>query len=498
MFQKYRNLHVEGQEINGQDLKTFYQKVKKATSNSPDLSYRIIQLDEQKIIVLYISTMTELKEMEERIIGPLQTFKEKKVDLKDVNSVLSSRKVRVLSRYDEIANDLQQGHTVIFGEGFQEAISVKTTKTIERSIEKAETESLVYGPRMAFTDSLLTNMNIVKQTVKDPNLQIDQMAVGERNAKEVRIVYIRDIADSRHVDLIKERIRQLKIDDALDSAVLAQLIEDRPFTIFPQFMLTELPDRFAYSLLNGKIAIFLDRSSNVIICPTNFLSFFESTEELYMRWNMATFTRWLRFVFMFISIIITPSYVAVLTYHYEMIPSALMISLGKSRANVPFPPVFEAITLELIIELLREAGARLPTKVGQTMGIVGGIVIGQAAVQAGLTSNILIIIVAISALATFTAPNYLMGTAIRLIRFPMIFLSGIFGLIGVAFGLSFLLIHLLRITSLNAPYLAPQFPLRIKDLQYSLLRLPYGFSRYRPITNRPVDKKRRSSNGGSI
>lgn len=361
---------------------------------------------------------------------------------------------------------------------------------MERSLEKPEMETLVYGPRLAFTDSLQTNMNIVQQTITDPNLQIESITVGNRNVKEGRIVYIRDIANTDNVELVKKRLSSLNVDDVLDSSLLAQLIEDRSLSIFPQYVLTELPDRFAYSLLNGKIAIFLDRSSSVIICPSNFLSFFESTEELYMRWNMATFIRWLRFVSMFISVIITPGYVALLTYHYEMIPSALMISLGKSRANVPFPPVFEAIMLELIIELLREAGARLPTKVGQTMGIVGGIVIGQAAVQAGLTSNILIIIVAISALATFTAPNYLMGTAVRIIRFPMISLSGVFGLIGVVFGLAFIMIHLLKVTSLNAPYLAPQYPLKWKDLRFSLFRLPFKWMTNRPEVNKPVDKRR--------
>ena len=168
----------------------------------------------------------------------------------------------------------------------------------------------------------------------------------------------------------------------------------------------------------------MDRSPDAIYGPAPFFTFFESTEDIYMRWNMGFFLRILRLTATFLSILLTPAYVAVLTYHYEVIPSPLLVSLGQSRSNVPFPPVFEAFLLEFVIELLREAGRRLPTKVGQTMGIVGGIVIGQAAVEAGFTSNILIIIIALSALGSFTTPSYLMGTAIRIIRFPIILLAG--------------------------------------------------------------------------
>lgn len=207
----------------------------------------------------------------------------------------------------------------------------------------------------------------------------------------------------------------------------------------------------------------------------------------------ATAFRLLRIISIAIALFLTPLYVAVITYQYELIPTALLVSIGQSRATVPFPPIIEALLIELMIELLREAGARLPTKIGETMGIVGGIVIGQASVEAGLASNFLIIIVAASALASFTTPDYLMGTSFRVIRFPMIGLAGIYGLIGLMFGICFLIIHLLRITSLGRPYLSPLYPLRLKDFSRVFFQAPPSTKGNRASMYRPKDQKRFST-----
>ncbi len=196
----------------------------------------------------------------------------------------------------------------------------------------------------------------------------------------------------------------------------------------------------------------------------------------------------MRLIAMFLSITLTPFYVAALTFHYEIIPTALLVSLGHSRSRVPFPPLLEALILEFLIELIREAGARLPTKVGQTMGIVGGIVIGQAVVQAGFTSNILIIIVALSALASFTVPSYLMGSAIRIMRFPLIIMAGMWGFIGIFYSYCFILIHVIKQKSLGRPYLAPLYPMRPRDFDNSVIRIPFLKSNYRASSNMPKNQ----------
>jgi len=232
----------------------------------------------------------------------------------------------------------------------------------------------------------------------------------------------------------------------------------------------------------------VDGSSLAIVCPLSFLEFFQSQEDQNLRWQIATFIRLLRFSAVVLSVFLSPLYVAALTFHYEVIPQSLLVPLSESRALVPFPPLMEALLLEIIIELLREAGIRLPSKVGQTIGIVGGIVIGTAAVQAGITSNILIIIVALGALSSFTTPSYMMGNVIRIVRFPIIVLAGLWGFYGIMLAACFILIHLLRQTSLGTPYTAPFYPPRLLDWRDSLVRLPLPFTFKRPSNTRPENE----------
>ena len=271
------------------------------------------------------------------------------------------------------------------------------------------------------------------------------------------------------VDLVKQRIQAQQFDGVIGSALFLQMLQDKKYNLFPEISLTERPDIAAQAILEHKVVVLLEGNSQVIIGPNSFLDFFQSVDDRYSSWGIGLFNRLLRIFGVIMSVYLTPIYVAALTYHYEVIPSTLLVPLIESRSRVPFPPLIESLILEVSIELLREAGARLPTKVGQTMGIVGGIVIGQAAVQAGFTSNILIMLVALAALGSFTTPNYMMGSAVRLIRFPMLFLAAWYGLIGIALISAFVFIHLLHMTSFGKPYLYPFYPLRKKDLMDTIL-----------------------------
>ena len=290
------------------------------------------------------------------------------------------------------------------------------------------------------------------------------------------MIYLKTVANDQDIQTMRQRLQDLDVDMVEDAAVLAQYIEDSETNLFPQLETTELPDRFIFEINEGKVGVLVENSPTGILAPATIFSFLKSTEDLYMRWQTGSFLRLLRMIAIFLSIIITPLYVAIVSFHYGIIPTQLLVSIGKSRAAVPFPPLVEALLLEFLIELLREAGARLPTKVGQTMGIVGGIVIGQAAVDAGLTSNILIIVVAMSALASFTAPSYLLGTTVRLVRFPLILLSGFLGFYGLMFGLCLLIIHMLRTKSLGHSYLIPVYPLNISDFLGVFIRLPIRYN----------------------
>lgn len=471
------------------NIEDFHKELLAMVSNSEDLVFRVITKGDQKIAVAYFDDLINPTSMQDSIVRPLEESSDD-LNYHLIKNTINIAKLTTTNAITDVVDNLVNGTAYIFKEGDTHGVLADVADKGTRALEKAETESLVFGPKISFTESITKNLNLIRSNINDPKLCVETFMVGSRTKKKVQMVYIKDIAEEENVNTFRQRMTDIEIDSIVDSTVLAQLIEDNSFTFFPQFITTELPDRCTISLLHGKIALLVDRSPTAIIGPSTFINFFESTEDIYMRWNMGTFLRFIRFIAIFFSILLTPAYVAVLTYHYEVIPSALLVSLGQSRSNVPFPPVFEALLLEFIIELLREAGARLPTKVGQTMGIVGGIVIGQASVQAGFTSNILIIIIAISALGSFTAPSYAIGTAVRIIRFPIIVMAGLYGGVGIMFCFCFILIHLLKITTLGRPYLSPIYPFRFSDLKYSIFRMPYQYLVKRPVSNHPIDKGR--------
>lgn len=289
-----------------------------------------------------------------------------------------------------------------------------------RQVSQPEIEFGIISAQEAFVEGLDTNLNLLRRRLPTPGLKVVEHTVGTLSQTKVAVVYIEDIANPQNIETVLQRIKDVDYDQILDSNYLAQMLYDVSNTIFPLFLNTERPDRVSSGLTEGKIAIMVDGSPHTLLAPTILLEYFSTMEDYNMSWIAASSFRLLRIFAVIFSIFATPLYVAILTFHYELIPKDLLETIVASRYLVPFPPIIEALFLEISIELLREAGSRLPAKVGQTLGIVGGIVIGQAAVAAGLTSNILLIIVALSALASFVTPIYKMGTTIRLLRFPFL------------------------------------------------------------------------------
>lgn len=468
-----------------------FEKVKNLLHDSPDLICRTLNVSGKCIEIIFVKNLIKPELLNEYVIKYIQQLPMENITYSYLIKNIPMEELTTDLEEQKLISSLLKGFVYIYLSDESKAFMVNCANPLERSIEKAETESLVYGPKISFTESLSSNVKIIRQNINDSNLCTEEVEIGERVKKKVRIIYLKDIADDDTLLTLKERLKEIKTDDVNDSSVLAQCLEDNHYSFFPQFILTELPDRFIYSIMNGKIGVLIDRSPIAIIGPANFFSFFESTEDIYLRWSLSTFIRFIRLFAMIGSLFLTAIYVGIMTFHYELIPSKLLIIIGQSRSQVPFPPLIEALLLEVLIELLREAGARLPSKVGQTMGIVGGIVIGQATVEAGLTSNILIIIVAFSALGAFTAPIYEMGTALRIARFPFIILAGTWGFNGIMIGVCILMVHLLKLTSLNKPYLAPLYPFRMQDLKYFLLRLPPDVYQKRPVVNRPKNSLRK-------
>lgn len=461
----------------------FVQTVSGAVHHTSDLVVKSIP---PNLTLIYIANLVDTVTNNSHIIQEL--LKQPIESPKALPSILSIPQVKFTRKVGDAVQAIMEGTVLIHVEGYAEIVLAAIPTTEGRQVSAPENESQVIGAQVAFNESLSTNVSLIRRYIKNPNLYSEDLTVGAQSNTSVAMLYINGIASDEMVNTLRQRITDLEVDSILDSSILVQLISDNSFSIFPQMLMTERPDKISAELLLGKIAVVVDGSSLVLACPYSFLEFFQSQEDQNLRWTIASFVRLLRFGAVVLSVFLTPIYVAALTFHYEVIPQTLLVPLSESRALVPFPPLFEALLIELIIELLREAGVRLPAKVGQTIGIVGGIVIGTAAVDAGFTSNILIIIVALAALASFTTPSYTMGNVIRVIRFPLILLAGFWGFFGIMLGFCFILIHLIRQSSLGSPYTAPFYPPRLFDWSDSLVRLPLPFTDRRPTNTRPKDK----------
>ncbi|TMU86654.1 spore germination protein [Bacillus sp. BHET2] len=451
-----------------------------------DLRYR--HFKEHGIQFIYFDNLVNRQILKEELLDWVNKGETSEVQ-RDIDS----------SGLNEITSNKQAVVGVLNGDvvlSFENRVfSLKAGGGEKRSIEESETESIILGPHEAFIESAEVNIGLIRKRLKSSHLKTMSLSAGEITKTSITIMYIEDIAPKEELEFLKKRINDIEYTGILDTNILVQMIDDQPLSPFPQFFTTERPDVGASKLLAGKIIGIVDGSPYIFCAPVSFFDFFQSVDDYSQRWMTGTFIRLLRMFAFIITVAFTAIYVSITTFHYEMVPQELLPSLIESRSKVPFPPLIEAIFLELVIELLREAGARLPTKIGQTIGIVGGIVIGQAAVEAGITSNILIIAVAISAISSFVIPSYVMSASIRIVRFSFILLAGFWGNMGLVFGLGLLVIHLTTLTSLKTPYMIPFSPTFFNDWLDTIIRAPYMLIKDRPeqvrTTNEDINKMKK-------
>ncbi|BFT71212.1 spore germination protein [Paenibacillus sp. P36] len=385
-------------------------------------------------------------------------------------AILSNSSFKQKLQVNEIVHDILNGCIAIFYN--HSAYLYEAYAPESRTIQSSETESVISGPMDSFTESLRTNLSLIRRRIKDPSLKVLAFTIGSKTGTSLNLLYLDGLADSSHVQQLSEMIEKLDIPIINETNILVQYLSPSKYSLAPQILTSVRPDLIANKLISGKIVGLLEGSQAAFSTPTSFVEFFMSPDDYYQPWPVASAVRILRLIALFITLSFTASYVSLVTYHYEMIPPSLLLNLMESRNRVPFSPLVEAIFMEMTIELLREAGARLPTKIGSTIGTVGGIVIGQAAVQAGVTSNILIISVAISAIASFAIPSYIMSASIRIMRFGIILLAGILGNFGLVFGLGFLIVQLSSLHMFDLSYLSPIAPSQPSRWLDQIIRAP--------------------------
>lgn len=478
-FKRQKNKHEQEQK----------KKLLTASSDYKTLTYQNKKTGKH-FSIHFISSLIDQQILDTTILSPL--LEEEFDQLEDLKKLVPGE-FEISTDEKKLEEKMFRGHVVLKIESEPKKFAVLAArKEIVRNISLPEVEFSVVGPKEAFTESIEQNINLIRKRLPIKELVIEEFKVGKLTKTKVAVLYIDGICDKENVNTVRQRINEIEIDHIIDSSYIVQLISDNHNSPFPQLLDTERPDRIASVLAEGKVAIMVDGSPHVLIGPTTLVEFFGSFEDYFLNYILASFFRIIRMFSVLFSLLITPIYVATLTYHHELIPKDLLNTLVTSRQGIPLPPFLEAMFLELTIELLREAGARLPTKVGQTIGIVGGIVIGTASVEAGLTSNVLLIFVALSALASFTTPVYKMGNTIRLLRFPFLIFAQLWGLLGIVFLFCVLLVHLLRLTSLGRPFLEPIFPPRFSDFKDSIVRLSFESQAKRPKLLRPKDDYRYS------
>lgn len=406
----------------------------------------------------------------------------------EINQVDETNEMRKAVRH------ILNGDTAMFIDGSEKVFGLDTKGWEHRAVEEPTAEAVVRGSREGFTETFQVNTALLRLRLKDPDLRMKMLTVGERTNTVIALAYIDGVCDDGLLNKIEKRIKRIEIDGILESGYIEQMIEENHWSPFSTVQYTERPDKVAANLLEGRVGIIVDGTPFALIAPAILSQFYQSPEDYYERFWIGTFIRFMRLISIFFSLLAPSIYIALTAFHPEMIPSDLLASVAAGRATVPFPAVVEAFMMEFAIEILREASVRLPGLIGPTIGIVGALVVGEAAVQAGLVSPLMVIIVALTTIGSFASPSYSAAISVRLLRFPMMLAAGTFGLYGIMLFWLLIILHLSSLKSFGVPYVAPLSPSHFFDMKDLVFRAPMQWMKRRPITTIPKDEVRQGPN----
>ncbi len=449
--------------------------------------------DKRAATLIFIEGLSSSSDINAHVIQPLinpMIRRERNSNLERLaREVIAIAEWSIVDTVGELVKQLMEQHVIILVDGQAQALALSMVSRRDRSIGEPNTETLIRGPREGFNENIATSISLIRRRLPTPNLKIEKKRIGEYTKTDVCLVYIDGIVDNNLVDELHQRIDRINTDNILDTAYIEEFIEDNPFSPFPQIQNTERPDTVVAGLLEGRVAILADGSPFALIAPVNFWTAIQAAEDQYERYLIVNLIRILRYLFLFFALFLPATYVAITTFHPEMLPTRLLMTVAAAREVTPLPAVLEALLMEITFEILREAGVRLPKAVGSAISIVGALVIGQAAVQAGIVSAPMVIIVALTGIASFAIPRYNFAIAIRMLRFPMIILAGTLGIFGIVTGLLAIIIHLSSLRSFGKPYLQPMSPLTVSGIKDTITRAPHWAMKERPVgeaKNNPV------------
>lgn len=490
------------------DLEINQRYLKEGIGQSSDIVFReytVQLLEPVHILVVFVDGLIDKQVINEYILQAF-TF-ESELDTawtKDAqpetlvyyvrDRLLTVNEVKLVTAFPELITFVLSGETAILFEGAPQALIANTRGWEHRGIDEPKTEAVVRGPRVGFNEIIKTNTAQIRRWIRDPNLRIKGIQLGRRSKTDIAVAYIEGVANPKIVEEVQRRLNQIDIDSIIESSYIEEMIEDSAFSVFPTVQSTERADRVVAGIMQGRVAIITDNTPFVLVVPVTFWSLYYAAEDYYHRWPLASLLRFVRFVAFLFSLYLPALFIALSTHSPELIPFKLAVAIAGSREGVPFPVFVEVILMELAIEIIREASVRLPGPLGQTIGIVGGFVLGDAAVRAGLISPIITVVVALTAICSFTAPSFAVAIATRILRFPLMIIAAVGGLFGISMASILIVIHLASIKSFGTPYLAPLTPFSPEDMKDTFFRVPWWDMTFRPGMYKPLDRTREGNN----
>ena len=440
---------------------------------------------EYKAFVMYIDGMVDSPVINEFILSPLMMrnranifddkqkkfVSEEKIDnvtLKNFkkskeknlvdfiyNSLIPQNSVDKVTDFSDVYSAINMGNCMLFVDSLDTAFNLDVKGFKQRNIDSPSNEVVVRGSQEAFVENIRTNTSMIRRLVNNENLVMETLTVGQITKTQVSIGYIKSLANEDLVAEVRYRINNLSVDYLISSGQLEQLIQDSPESLFPQMVATERPDKVSNFLLEGRVIIIVNGSPYVLVAPGVFVDFITSPEDLNLKYQFSNMQKLIRLIAIFLSLLLPGIYIAITNYHQELIPTELLFTIAAARESVPFPTFVEILLMEISFELIREAGLRVPTPLGSTIGIVGALILGEAAVSASLVSPVLIIIIAITGICSFSIPDFSLNFTFRIYRFIYIILGYVAGFLGISVVLFIQLVIMCKLKSFGSPYINP-------------------------------------------
>ncbi|MBS7529706.1 spore germination protein [Hazenella sp. IB182353] len=468
------------------DLTANFKHIQSLFSYAPDFTYKsFMSKSGSHCMLLFLDNLVDQEKLNNQILKPLQ------YDINQVNKdAIPFDRIEEKNKISDLENALLTGNSVLLEEGQTNALIFSTQNFPLRSISEPKTESTLKGSQQGFIESIGKNIALIRRYLPNRQLMIKSYSVGKRAPTQVALIFLHDVANPEIIAEVEDRIQQIQVDSIINTGELIEYIEDHPSSVFPQILQTERPDAVASHLLQGRFAILVDHSPYSLVAPMTFFNFFSVIDDYSNRWMTTTFFRFLRYWGFFIATSLPAFYIATLTFSYEILPVDLLFSIGESRIQVPFHPLIEALIMEVSSVTINIASARLTAPVGQTVGIVGGVILGQAAVQAGIVSNIMVIVIAITTLSTFIIPNTDVSSSVQIIRFPMMIIASLFGFTGISIGYMIIAALIINMESFGVSFGNPVSPIHLHEWKDLMIRFPNWKIHERPVSADTVQAQR--------